>query len=77
MGASGAGYLKKYNDRLKLIRKLISEGSLKESDVVEQHCIHPSFLIEQLNKSLQNVGIECLDLVYLENSEEISAPVLK
>lgn len=43
---------------------------ISENDIVEQsHCIHPRFLESQINKSLQNMGIECIDVYYLHNPE--------
>jgi len=44
---------------------------LKEEDIVAgYHCIHPEFLQGQLEKSLSNIGLEALDLYYLNNASE-------
>lgn len=34
------------------------------------HCIHPEFLQVQLERSLSNIGLEALDLYYLNNASE-------
>jgi len=38
--------------------------------VAGYHCIHPEFLQGQLEKSLSNIGLEALDLYYLNNVSE-------
>ena len=44
---------------------------MKEEDAVANyHCIHPEFLQAQLEKSLSNIGLEALDLYYLNNASE-------
>jgi aryl-alcohol dehydrogenase-like predicted oxidoreductase len=38
--------------------------------MAKRHCIHPAFLEDQLNRSLKNIGIETLDVAYLQNAAE-------
>jgi aryl-alcohol dehydrogenase-like predicted oxidoreductase len=44
---------------------LIGEGEL----VAGCHCIAPSFLRDQIERSLANLGVECIDVYYLQNPE--------
>jgi len=47
------------------------KGVIKEGDVSSgYHCMTPSYLSDQLDRSLKNLGIECLDLMYLHNAVE-------
>ncbi len=42
----------------------------KPDDVVAGcHCMTPSYLNSQVEKSLQNLGLDCIDLYYLHNPE--------
>src|SRR5258708_6541467 len=34
------------------------------------HSIHPRFLMMQLERSMENLGLDCIDLYYLHNPEE-------
>jgi len=44
---------------------------MKEEDTVANyHCLHPEFLQAQLERSLSNIGLEALDLYYLNNASE-------
>ena len=47
------------------------KGVIKEGDVTSgYHCMTPTYLSDQLDRSLKNLGIECLDLIYLHNAVE-------
>ncbi len=47
------------------------KGVIKEGDVTSgYHCLTKSYLSDQLERSLKNLGIECLDLMYLHNAVE-------
>ena len=51
-----------YIDRLKNV--------IKTSDLVSNcHCMHPSYLSDQLNRSLENLGLETIDVYYVHNPE--------
>lgn len=48
----------------------VPAGVLKESDIVRGvHCLHPEFLKDQIARSLENLGLECIDVHYLHNPE--------
>jgi aryl-alcohol dehydrogenase-like predicted oxidoreductase len=47
------------------------KGVVKEGDITSgYHCMTPTYLSDQLDRSLKNLGIECLDLMYLHNAVE-------
>ncbi len=47
-----------------------SNSKLNMTDLVaKQHCIHPEFLLEQLNCSLTNLGVQTIDVYYIHNPE--------
>ena len=47
------------------------KGVIKEGDVTSgYHCMTQTYLSDQLDRSLKNLGIECLDLLYLHNAVE-------
>jgi len=60
-------------------REYIRPGILNPKEIVAgSHCMSPRFLENQLGRSLQNLGVECIDLYYLHNPEtqltELSRP---
>ena len=59
-----------------LVQDLVKAKVMNESDVIKPdiHCIHPGFLEHQLNMSLDNLGLETLDLYYLHNCFEMHGP---
>lgn len=68
---SKVGYLQGSNYQLSQTRK--SEGrpfpELVEVDRGLEHCIHPDFLANQLDQSLERLGLETLDVLLLHNPE--------
>ncbi len=47
------------------------KGVVKEGDITSSyHCMTPKYLSDQLDRSLKNLNIECLDLMYLHNAVE-------
>ncbi len=47
------------------------KGVINEGDVTSgYHCMTPSYLSDQLDRSLKNLGLECVDLMYLHNAIE-------
>lgn len=47
------------------------KGVIKEGDVSSgYHCMTPSYLSDQLDRSLKNLNIDCVDLMYLHNAVE-------
>lgn len=48
----------------------VAPGIIKAADIVaECHCIAPGYLRHQLNASLANLGLSCVDVYYLHNPE--------
>src|SRR5215813_8299849 len=60
-------------------REYIQHGVFGAKDIADgSHCMTPRFLDNQLNRSLNNMGVETIDVYYLHNPEtqlgEISKP---
>jgi len=51
-------------------KEFIDTGIISESDIVADcHCMTPKYIENQLDKSLQNLGLEAIDIYYLHNPE--------
>lgn len=51
-------------------REYIQKGIFSAKDLAAgSHCMTPTFLKDQLGRSLKNLGVECVDVYYLHNSE--------
>ena len=47
------------------------KGVVKEGDVTSgYHCMTSTYLSDQLDRSLKNLDLECVDLMYLHNAVE-------
>lgn len=58
-------------------RELLDTGAVKPSDIASgMHCMSPGYLEHQLNLSLENLGLETLDLMYLHNAAESQIPAV-
>lgn len=57
-------------------QRYIKDLSLSSEDFVNGHSLHPAFLKDQLERSLGNLGLECVDVLYLQNPAEAQLPVL-
>ncbi len=60
-------------------REYIQPGVFSPNEIVAgSHCMTPRFLENQLERSLRNLGVECVDVYYLHNPEtqlgEVSRP---
>jgi aryl-alcohol dehydrogenase-like predicted oxidoreductase len=54
-----------------VMRELGKPGIVKEGDITSgYHCMTPAYLSDQLDRSLKNLNLECLDLMYLHNGIE-------
>ena len=54
-----------------IIREYGKTGIVKEGDISPgYHCMTLPYLNDQLERSLKNIGLECIDLMYLHNSVE-------
>ncbi len=52
-------------------RELVKPGIIKPEDIVGQsHCMTIPYLRDQLERSLRNLGLECIDLMYMHNAAE-------
>ena len=50
---------------------LVKPGVLQSGDISSgYHCMTIKYLQDQLNRSLKNLGLECIDLMYLHNAAE-------
>ncbi|GAC1663346.1 MAG: aldo/keto reductase [Candidatus Acidiferrum sp.] len=51
-------------------REYIQPGIFTAKDIASgSHCMTPKFLKNQLGRSLENLGVECVDVYYLHNPE--------
>ncbi len=56
-------------------REFIEKGIVDPRDIVGgMHCMTPEYLNDQLDRSLSNLGLETLDLMYLHNAAESQIP---
>lgn len=47
------------------------KGIVNEGDITSgYHCMTPSYLSDQLDRSLKNLNVDCIDLMYLHNAIE-------
>ena len=54
-----------------VMRELGKPGIVKEGDISSgYHCMTIPYLEDQLNRSLKNLDLECIDLMYLHNAVE-------
>ena len=49
----------------------VQKGVVNEGDITSgYHCMTTAYLDDQLNRSLKNLGLDCIDLMYLHNAVE-------
>ena len=52
------------------LHEFVEHGIFRAEDVAAGcHCLAPAYLEDQLERSLRNLGVECLDVFYLHNPE--------
>ena len=52
-------------------REYVSKGVVGQGDISSgYHCMTVPYLEDQLNRSLKNLGFDCIDLLYLHNAVE-------
>lgn len=52
-------------------REYVQTGVIQQNDISPgYHCMTISYLEDQLNRSLKNLNLECVDLMYLHNAVE-------
>lgn len=60
-----------------VLRTLLEPGIISKRDIVDGiHCMTPAFLENQLNRSLKNLGLDTIDLMYLHNAVESQQPIV-
>lgn len=60
-----------------MIEQLVRTGKMSESDVAGGvHCMHPAFLEDQLSRSLSNMQVQTVDVMYLHNAAEVQMPLI-
>jgi aryl-alcohol dehydrogenase-like predicted oxidoreductase len=76
-----AGYLSfdgnvPLNPRAYFLQEYIETGVVEPSEVVGgMHCIAPRYLANQIERSLRNLRLDCIDVFYLHNPETQLAEV--
>ena len=57
--------------------ELIRPGILDTADIVDGcHSMSPSYLEDQFGRTLSNLGVETLDLLYLHNAPDTQIPII-
>lgn len=72
--ATKGGYLAFDNDvpadpRTYVQETFIKTGLATSDDIIEWNCIAPRYIDNQVDRSLRNLGLDCLDIYYLHNPE--------
>jgi aryl-alcohol dehydrogenase-like predicted oxidoreductase len=52
-----------------IMENIINTGAARAEDFVDSHCMSPSYLDNQLSRSLENLGLDCIDIYYIHNPE--------
>ncbi|HEY0468807.1 MAG TPA: aldo/keto reductase, partial [Polyangiaceae bacterium] len=73
------GYVQNQNLELSAARKALGKPFPEMVEYREGlwHCIHPTFLAEQLTRSLERLGLETIDVLLLHNPEYFLADAAK
>lgn len=50
---------------------MVRDLNIPESSIFGQFCFHPKFLEDQVDRSLDNLGLTTLDQLYLHNPEQL------
>jgi aryl-alcohol dehydrogenase-like predicted oxidoreductase len=49
---------------------IINTGAARPEEIVKgSHCMSPTYLEDQLTRSLKNLGLQCVDIYYIHNPE--------
>jgi len=66
--------------RAYFVATYVKTGIIQPGEVVGSHCITPRYLLDQLDRSRANLGLETLDVYYVHNPEqqfdEVDRPTL-
>jgi aryl-alcohol dehydrogenase-like predicted oxidoreductase len=52
-----------------ITENLINTGAARPQDLVDSHCMAPSYLENQLSQSLKNLQLDAIDIYYIHNPE--------
>ncbi|HYP26545.1 MAG TPA: aldo/keto reductase [Blastocatellia bacterium] len=52
-----------------VMENIINSGAARPEDIVDSHCMSPSYLENQLGRSLENLGLDTIDIYYIHNPE--------
>jgi aryl-alcohol dehydrogenase-like predicted oxidoreductase len=52
-----------------VMENIINNGVADPRDIVDSHCMSPSYLEDQLSHSLKNLGLDTIDIYYIHNPE--------
>jgi aryl-alcohol dehydrogenase-like predicted oxidoreductase len=67
--------------RAYFVATYVRTGVIQPGDIVGSHCLTPRFLLDQLERSRANLGLETIDIYYVHNPEtqldEVSAEELQ
>jgi aryl-alcohol dehydrogenase-like predicted oxidoreductase len=59
-------------------REYLSRETFRPEDIAQGcHCMSPAFLADQLERSLRNLGVRCVDVFYVHNPETQLAEVAR
>ena len=65
--------------RAYFVTTYVRPGIIQPGDIVGSHCITPRYLLDQLDRTRTNLGLETLDVYYVHNPEqqldEVERPV--
>ena len=54
-----------------LSREYFERSVMSQADLVAGgHCLKPQFLADQIERSLTNIGVQCIDIFYIHNPEQ-------
>jgi aryl-alcohol dehydrogenase-like predicted oxidoreductase len=57
--------------------ELIGKGVIRPEDIIAgSHCMTEKYLLHELDRSLANLELNCIDLLYLHNAAESQIPML-
>lgn len=52
-----------------VVENILKPGIARPEDIVDSHCMSPGYLKDQLSRSLENLGLETIDIYYIHNPE--------
>jgi aryl-alcohol dehydrogenase-like predicted oxidoreductase len=69
--ATKGGYVPARDPEAYFTEHIVGQGRARADDLVAGcHCLAPGYLRHQLDRSLENLGLGCVDIYYLHNPEQ-------